>query len=98
MIAHLDRSVAVRAKVTFKGRVQGVFFRANCTDNARNLGLSGYVRNLSNGDVEAVFEGERETVEEAIRWNKKGQPHARVTEANVEWGEATGEFNGFFRR
>lgn len=88
----------VRAKVTFKGRVQGVFFRANCMEKAAQLGLKGCVRNLGNGDVEAVFEGEREIVEEAIEWNKMEQPYARVKEAVVEWGEATGEFSGFSRR
>ena len=88
----------VRAKVTFKGRVQGVFFRANCEEKARDLGLSGYVRNLVNGDVEAVFEGERGLVEEAIEWNKASQPYAVVRDASVEWGKATGEFSGFSRR
>jgi len=90
--------VGVRAKVTFKGRVQGVFFRANCEERARMLGLSGYVRNLGNGDVEAIFEGERKIVEEAIEWNEREQPYADVREAVVEWDEATGEFDGFSRR
>jgi len=75
-----------------------VFFRANCERHAKELGLSGYVRNLPDGDVEAVFEGERKVVEEAIEWNSKSQPNAVVKAMNVEWGGPTGEFAGFFRR
>ncbi len=88
----------IRATVIFKGKVQGVFFRANCEMEAERLGLSGYVRNLSSGDVEAVFEGERSLVEEAIEWNTTSQPHAVVRDAKVEWSEATGEFDDFSRR
>ena len=88
----------MRARVVFKGMVQGVFFRANCEEKARSLELSGYVRNLSNGSVEAVFEGEKEMIEEAIEWNRGGQPYARVTEVVVEWSKATGEFSDFSRR
>lgn len=88
----------VRARVIFKGRVQGVFFRANCEKEASRLGLSGFVRNLSNGEVEAIFEGNKETIEEAIEWNKTSQPHAVVRDAEIEWGKATGEFRGFLRR
>lgn len=88
----------VRATVIFKGRVQGVFFRANCEMEAERLGLSGYVRNLPNGDVEAVFEGERSLVEEAIEWNTTSQPNAIVRDTEVEWSEATGEYEDFSRR
>lgn len=85
----------VRAHVIFIGRVQGVFFRANCMKEAKNLGLSGFVRNLPNGDVEAVFEGEKELVEKAIEWNKTLQPSAIVKDARIEWGDASDDFDGF---
>ncbi len=85
----------IRATVRFHGRVQGVYFRANCEENARSHGLDGYVRNLPGGSVEAVFEGERAVIEEAIEWNRSSQPAARVTSVDVEWGAATGEFRGF---
>ncbi len=85
----------VRARVVFHGRVQGVYFRANCEENARSLGLDGYVRNLPDGGVEAVFEGDRAVIEEAIAWNRSSQPAARVTTVDVEWGTTTGEFRGF---
>ncbi len=85
----------VRARVLFHGRVQGVYFRANCEENASSLGLAGYVRNLPEGGVEAVFEGDRAVIEEAIEWNRSSQPAARVTSVEVDWGPATGEFRGF---
>ena len=85
----------VRATVVFHGRVQGVYFRANCEEKAESLALQGYVRNLPGGSVEAVFEGERELIEECIEWNRSSQPAARVTSADIVWGPATGEFRGF---
>lgn len=88
----------VRAMVRFHGHVQGVYFRANCEEKARSLGLDGYVRNLPGGGVEAVFEGERALIEACIEWNRTSQPAARVASVDVEWGEATGEFRGFHVR
>lgn len=90
-----EASVRVRATVRFHGRVQGVYFRAHCQEKSRSLGLEGYVRNLPDGTVEAVFEGERDLVEECIEWNRTSQPAAVVTDADVVWGPATGEFRGF---
>ncbi len=85
----------VRATIVFHGRVQGVYFRANCEEKARSLGLEGYVRNVPGGAVEAVFEGEKALVEECIEWNRCSQPAAQVTSVDAEWGAATGEFRGF---
>ncbi len=85
----------VRATVRFHGRVQGVYFRAHCQDKAHSLGLEGYVRNRTDGSVEAVFEGERELVEECIDWNQSSQPAAQVTRVDIDWGKATGEYGGF---
>lgn len=79
----------------FRGRVQGVFFRANCADHARALGLRGFVRNLPDGTVEATFEGERDRIEEAITWNRYRQPHARVGSCDVTWSDSSGEFSEF---
>lgn len=84
-----------RAHVIFRGRVQGVFFRAHTERKARELGLMGWVRNLADGTVESVFEGPRESIEEAIEWCKASQPHATVSDAQVEWEEYRGEFNSF---
>lgn len=84
-----------RARVRFRGRVQGVYFRAHCEQKARELGLRGYVRNLRDGTVEAIFEGEREIIEDAIEWNASRQPNARVEHADVVWETPTGEFRDF---
>lgn len=85
----------VRAVVVFRGRVQGVYFRANCADKADELGLDGYVRNRHDGSVEAVFEGDKAAIEACIEWNKGSQPYARVDAVDVQWTEPEGEFKGF---
>lgn len=71
----------VRARIS--GRVQGVFFRASCADRANALGLSGWVRNASDGGVEAVFEGEDAGVESMLAWCRKGPPYAEVVHVEV---------------
>ncbi len=80
-----------RAHVYFEGRVQGVFFRANTERKAIELGVKGWVRNLPDGRVEAVFEGEKSAVEELIEWCRHRQPYARVTDAKIIWEEPQGE-------
>ncbi len=84
-----------RVRIRVRGFVQGVFFRASTRDVARRLGLTGWVRNLSDGSVEAVFEGEKEKIKEAVRWCYKGPPGASVTDVDEEWFEYKGEFNDF---
>jgi acylphosphatase len=88
----------VRAVVIFRGRVQGVYFRANCVEKAESLGLHGYVRNTPDGSVEAVFEGDRPGIEACIDWNKTSQPYARVEAVEVTWSEPRGDFRGFHIR
>ncbi len=85
----------VRAHVFFHGRVQGVFFRDFVRRRARLLGVTGWIRNLPDGRVEAVMEGERERIQELISMAVHEHPYARVTKVDVEWSEATGEFDGF---
>lgn len=85
----------VRARAIFEGRVQGVFFRANAQRFAESLGLVGWVRNTDDGRVEAVFEGEEETVRKAIELCEHEQPFADVTSKHLEFSEPTGEFRGF---
>ncbi len=84
-----------RAAVNFKGRVQGVFFRANTREAAERFHVLGWVKNLLDGSVGAVFEGEKEDIESLIRWCKTEQPYASVTGADVEWVEYKGEFKRF---
>ncbi len=77
------------------GRVQGVFFRSNTRSKALSLNVKGWVRNLRNGDVEAVFEGEEENAREMIKWCHRGPPLARVDKVRVEWETYKGEFESF---
>lgn len=79
-----------RAHIIYHGKVQGVFFRANCQTNATMLGLKGWVRNLPDGSVESVVEGERSTIEGHISWNRTEQPYAEVDSIDVEWKEPEG--------
>ncbi len=84
-----------RAHVIISGRVQGVFFRMETLRAAQSCGVSGWVRNRSDGTVEAVFEGDRSQVEAVVQWCRQGPPHARVTDVNVDWQDYAGEFSGF---
>jgi len=97
-VFHIDRKrqpLKKRFHVHIRGRVQGVFFRANTWETARALGLTGWVRNLPDGRVEAVFEGEKEATERMLDWCRRGTPPARVD--RLEFGEeaASGEFTDF---
>jgi len=85
----------VRAHVYISGIVQGVFFRANTLRVAKKLGLKGFVRNLPDGRVEAVFEGDEEAVKKAIEWCRRGPPLARVDKVEVIWEKPKGDFKDF---
>jgi acylphosphatase len=78
-----------RARVVVSGRVQGVFFRDSTREKAESLSLAGWVKNRSDGTVEAVFEGPSERVREMIEWCESGPSHAEVenVEANFETPE-----------
>jgi len=73
-----------RVHVLVTGRVQGVFFRASCAREARAHGVAGWVRNASDGRVEAVFEGSDAAVEAMVEWCRTGPAHARVDAIEVE--------------
>ncbi|HEX8966552.1 MAG TPA: acylphosphatase [Chloroflexota bacterium] len=76
-----------RAHVRLAGRVQGVGFRYATADEARRRHLTGWVRNLDSGGVEAVFQGPRGQVEEMLRWCHEGPPGAYVRDVRVTWDE-----------
>jgi len=80
-----------RAWAVIRGRVQGVFFRAETRDRARSLGLSGWVRNAPDGSVEAVFEGDRERIESILDWCRRGPSLAEVDDVDIAWEEPRGE-------
>ena len=77
------------------GHVQGVFFRSTTRDEAEVRSVSGWIRNLPDGRVEALFEGEKEALEQLVEFFKKGPPNALVRDVAVVWEEYTAEFTGF---
>jgi acylphosphatase len=89
------RAVNARAHVFVSGRVQGVFYRGYTERWARSLGLAGWVRNLFDGRVEVLVEGDKIRIEELLERLKAGPSRARVDQVSVDWGEAGGEFEGF---
>ena len=86
---------AARLHIRVKGRVQGVGFRAHVEYSARQLGVTGWVRNVGYDTVEAVAEGERPKLEQLAEAIQAGPRGSHVDEAQVEWLDATGEFQGF---
>ena len=85
----------LRALVVMHGLVQGVFFRASTRDEAVRLGVGGWVRNLPDGAVQALFEGEKKRVEEIIGWCHKGPSGARVSKVDIFWEPYKGEHKHF---
>ncbi|WP_088240130.1 acylphosphatase [Calothrix rhizosoleniae] len=85
-----ENSSIVRVHVFISGRVQGVGYRYATVELASKLGLSGWVRNLPDGRVEAVFEGWHSTVEQMIRWCHQGPPAAVVENVVVEYEQPEG--------
>jgi acylphosphatase len=90
------RAMPVTYHLRISGRVQGVYFRRYMQDEAQRLGVSGWVRNRTDGTVEAVAHGEKEAVERLVEWARKGPPSARVTDVQVSAG--SGEYSGFEMR
>jgi acylphosphatase len=77
------------------GLVQGVFFRREISYLARQLGVTGWTRNLSDGSVEVVAEGDKEAIDKLIQFCRVGPSGARVRNVSVEWEDFKGEFRGF---
>jgi acylphosphatase len=80
-----------RVRVLVRGRVQGVFFRAEARERARSLGVAGWIRNTGDGSVEAVFEGPDEQVDSLVEWCRRGPAGARVDEVEAVPEEPVGE-------
>lgn len=85
----------VRAHLLISGRVQGVMFREATRREAVARGVTGWVKNLSDGRVEAVFEGSEAGVQALIDWSHRGPSRAEVDQVNLTWENATGEFDRF---
>ena len=84
-----------RVRIVVRGLVQGVGFRYNTRAEASRLGLTGYVKNLPDGTVEIVAEGEAQPLRELAEWAKQGPPAANVKEIGVTYNTAQGEFGIF---
>lgn len=83
------------AKIIVHGLVQGVFFRARTVQEARKRKLSGFVRNLTNGNVEAWIQGDEVMVKQLIDWCRSGPSNARVDSVDVSWQEPDPQMQGF---
>ncbi len=85
----------IRVHVFIEGRVQAIFYRVWAQRQAQSLGLTGWVKNLSDGRVEAIFEGPKTKVEEMVKKCYKGSPPAEVKDVSLSWEKATGKFDDF---
>ena len=85
----------LRAHVVVQGFVQGIWFRASTKDEANRVGVTGWVRNLPDGSVEAVFEGKKKNVEVIVNWCHRGPSGAKVDKVEIAWEQFTSEFGDF---
>jgi len=81
--------------VMISGRVQGVWFRSDTKQKAEQLGITGWVRNTADGNVEAILEGEEALVKKMIEWCHQGPPSAQVEHVEVKNQDPTNGFEGF---
>ena len=85
----------IRGHFICHGTVQGVFFRVSARDEANRLGVVGWVRNLPDGTVEVVAEGEKSALEKFLGWCGSGPRWADVSRVDAEYSAASGEFDSF---
>jgi acylphosphatase len=88
-------STKARVHIMISGLVQGVFFRHYTRKNAIQFGLTGWVKNRPDGKVEAVFEGEEQTIALMIDWCRNGPPSARISDIDITLEEPTNTFPDF---
>lgn len=84
-----------RAHAFISGSVQGVSFRYYTYHEALKRGLRGWVRNLNDGRVEAVFEGEKDAIEKVLEWSQSGPPAAHVDNIEIDWLEPSDSLSDF---
>ena len=90
-----DSKKKIRAHVFIRGKVQGVYFRQNTKQAATRRGVTGWVRNLPDGRVEAIFEGYNADVNEVIEWCHVGPAKSKVEDVDVIFEKYTGELANF---
>jgi acylphosphatase len=90
-----NKKERARLHLIVSGRVQGVGFRFSAYDEAKDLAVAGWVRNLAGGEVEIVAEGTRENLQILAAWAYLGPPSAHVTTVREEWLDFIGEFTDF---
>lgn len=90
-----EKELKTRVHVYISGRVQGVFFRATTRDEAKKREVTGWVKNLQDGRVEAIFEGEKEKVDEMIQFCHEGPRQANVTDVELERQDYQDDFSSF---
>jgi acylphosphatase len=90
-----NNNMKIRAHVFIRGKVQGVYFRQNTKIVATRYGVMGWVHNLKDGRVEAVFEGNEMDVNQVIEWCYAGPPKAAVDDVDIIYEKYTGEFREF---
>jgi acylphosphatase len=90
-----NKSARARLHLIVSGRVQGVGFRFSAYDEAKDLAVAGWVRNLASGEVEIVAEGARENLQILAAWAHLGPPSAHVTTVREDWSDYIGEFTEF---
>lgn len=95
MSESVPESQSARIRLIVRGRVQGVGFRFSAYDEAKALAVAGWVRNLANGSVEIVAEGDRKNLQMLADWAHRGPTYARVDEVSEEWLSFSGELKTF---
>ena len=91
----LKMTKMARLRVFVSGKVQGVYYRQNTMETAKKYGVTGWVRNLPDSRVEAVFEGDSINVDKVIEWCKEGPPRAEVQGIEIKSEDYKGEFSDF---
>ena len=85
----------IRVHIFVSGKVQGVYYRQNTMEAAKAEKVTGWVRNLSDGRVEAILEGDEPSVSKVVEWCQKGPPNAQVEKVDATLEKYTDEFSDF---
>lgn len=85
----------IRVHLKIRGKVQGVFYRASTRQKGIELGLKGYAKNLEDGSVEVLAEGEKDKIDQLVQWCRQGPPRAQVIQMEETVEEYRGEWKDF---